>query len=88
MLTQVQIDEGKAAALRAYARWSGRMLARYGAGSPEYRAAHVRTGRAYSAPRWHDGPEVRLLGHDWAAVRVAEDGQVIYALQARPGCCP
>lgn len=88
MLTQEAIDAGKARARHAYSRWAGRMLARHGGGSPEYQAAHARAGKANAAPRYHDGPAVRVMGHDWHAIRVDETGAVVYALQHKPGCCP
>lgn len=81
VLTQEQIDHGKAKACLEFARRAGRMLARHGGGSEELRAAHHRAGKAAAAPRWHDAPSLRCLGYVWDAVRVDEAGEVIYRLR-------
>lgn len=80
ILTQDQVDEGKRAHKRRVYRHAGRMLARHGAASVDYREAHLQAARLRLAPDWLDLPVVRWSGHDYRAHFTADTGELMYSM--------
>jgi hypothetical protein len=80
LLTQDQVDAGKRAHKLGVYRHAGRLLARHGSASFEYREAHLGALRLRLAPDDFDPPVVRFGGHEYRAFFHADTGELLYAM--------
>jgi len=80
LLTQEQVDAGKRAHKRGVYRHAGRLLARHGAASLEYREAHLVAARLRLAQDYFDPPVVRFGGHEYRAFFTRDTGELMYGM--------